>query len=377
MSYLLHVDQRERSVFNTYGFKCEYVIEQLVVGDYVITCGNRIKAVFERKTLKDYGASIKDGRTQNVEKLLDLRVKSGCDIYYIIEGPAFPSITTEYAGIPYRNIASSIRNLQVRYGINIIRTPSESGTAEELENIVHTYSTVEGAMEKPARFEWVRGESSIRAITNKGENYDITSLIDYFNGNINGAQLGEAFILNPEVHEYMTEIIIKTPYNTDFTAQQIQEYLTKKQEMPISSEAFNCFKSIAGFGDKTASLAIRYSMYHYMTVGVPNGLLASEKMRTLMDMRDINSSDGRENCIRWLSGISGISTQCAKSLCERSGYLRGIANANIEGLANIKVVKKLGSGQTNLGPALARKIREIIVYSSTIEPSSGSSLSPS
>ena len=361
--YLLRIDQRERAVFNTFPFKCDFVIEQLTVGDYVITRGPLIKAVFERKTLKDYGASIKDGRTQNVGKLLELRIKTGCDIFYIIEGPAFPSQSTEYAGIPYRNIASSIRNLQVRHGINIIKTQSEAHTVEELENFIATYSNTEGSMEKPSHFDWINGQSKLTAKTNQGHTIDITPLVDYFNGNINGAQLGEPFVLNPQIHDYMTALVVSSPFTSNFTEQQIQEHLTKKQETPISQEAYNAMKAIAGFGEKTASIAIRYSMHHYITAGVPSGLLPSEKARTLYEMREVQSAEAKDNCIRWLASIGGVSSQAAKSLNERVGYLRGISSMSVDALAKVQIVKKLGSGHTSVGPAMAQKIKTVFEFS--------------
>ena len=40
-----------------------YNVEQLETGDYIIQSDDKILAVIERKTYDDYGASIKDGRT--------------------------------------------------------------------------------------------------------------------------------------------------------------------------------------------------------------------------------------------------------------------------------------------------------------------------
>src|SRR5882762_5214242 len=67
-------------------------IAQIAVGDYAILrqFGEQetIIAIFERKTYPDYGASLKDGRHQNKDKLLALRRKTNCRVFYIMEGHA-------------------------------------------------------------------------------------------------------------------------------------------------------------------------------------------------------------------------------------------------------------------------------------------------
>jgi ERCC4-type nuclease len=117
---------------------------QLTVGDYVITYRDddttpeRVFAVFERKSLEDYAASMKDGRSDNKNKLLQLRDETGCKIFYIIEGDAFPTPTTTYARTPYYYIQSSIFHLQAEYDIQIIQTKNTLHTAETLVAFVRS-----------------------------------------------------------------------------------------------------------------------------------------------------------------------------------------------------------------------------------------------
>ena len=360
--FVLKVDDRERNVIVN-GFSCTTSVERLTVGDYAIVFDGKLLATIERKTWKDYGASIKDGRTANLAKLLDIRRTTGCDVYYIIEGKAFPHPNEDFAGIPYKNIASSIRNLQVRHGVHILRTPDEIGTVRELELLIDTYTHIEGSMEKPSRFPWVEGKSTLRAETHLGRQIDVSSLIAYFNGNINGAKLGEAFTLDPEQHDYLTYITIETPATSNFTAQQIQEFLTKRPEVTIAQEALAAMRGISGFGEKLSALAIRQSMRTYMLNGPPVGLLPPSAMRILIDMQFPLTTEARDNNIKWLAEIKGVSSQAARSLCERVGYLRGICLLTISDLAKIQVIKKAGSSPTSLGPALAKKIRDILEFS--------------
>jgi len=137
-------DTRERNVLK---HKAEldqitYEIKQISVGDYIITTGDNILAVIERKSLDDFAASLKDGRHANKEKLLKLRSETGCRILYIIEGNPFPADGSYFGGISYKNIQSSIFHLMVRDGIPIIYTEDTLHTAKTLVNFTRSMSTL-------------------------------------------------------------------------------------------------------------------------------------------------------------------------------------------------------------------------------------------
>lgn len=121
--------------------KCE--VKQIDVGDYAILDeDNSPLAIIERKSLKDYAASFKDGRHTNRVKLLNFRNISGCKIFYIVEGPLNPDYETEFAGIKYQNILASVHDLMLEYGIYIIRTLNGEHTAKELRMLCESYLRV-------------------------------------------------------------------------------------------------------------------------------------------------------------------------------------------------------------------------------------------
>ncbi|QJX72407.1 DNA repair nuclease [Faustovirus] len=138
--FKLIIDNRERYIIRHTDViaRIPNTLAQLTVGDYVITYRDnetspeRVFAVFERKTLEDYAASMKDGRSDNKNKLLQLRDETGCKIFYIIEGNAFPAPMAAFARTPYCYIQSSIFHLQVEYDIQIIQTRDTLHTAETL-----------------------------------------------------------------------------------------------------------------------------------------------------------------------------------------------------------------------------------------------------
>lgn len=111
---------RLKELFNeTIGLR----VEQIETGDFCFVVNGEIHTVFERKTLKDYAASIKDGRLANQrEKMLEIRERTNCNVIIILEGPLNPSPETQYGGIKFKNIESSCLHLMVRDKFHIHRT---------------------------------------------------------------------------------------------------------------------------------------------------------------------------------------------------------------------------------------------------------------
>lgn len=150
-TYLI-VDTRERAVvpfLETELKEFAYVLKQINTGDYLI-CEKPsspdqppvIKACIERKTYVDFAASFKDGRYRNTKKMLALRQKTGCQLYFFVEGPAFPSPGRRFARIPYANILAAITKLMVHDGMFVVQTENECHTAKRLAEFLHTYEFV-------------------------------------------------------------------------------------------------------------------------------------------------------------------------------------------------------------------------------------------
>ena len=116
---------------------------QMTTGDYSVNSPTgQILVIIERKSLADYGASFKDGRHDNKNKLIDLRAITGCRIMYIIEGPAFPDPRDTFSRIAYANIESSIFHLMIADGITILRTQDTLDTARTLVRFVRSMDTL-------------------------------------------------------------------------------------------------------------------------------------------------------------------------------------------------------------------------------------------
>lgn len=128
-------------------------ISQINTGDYLICekIGSEINilACIERKTLKDYAASFKDGRYKNTSKMIDLRNKTGCQLYYFVEGSVFLSPSYKIAGIPYKNITNSITHQMIRDNIHTVRTKDEQGTVDMLYDFIISFDKIDICFKHP------------------------------------------------------------------------------------------------------------------------------------------------------------------------------------------------------------------------------------
>lgn len=132
----VYVDHRE-SVLKEYLTDLDIKYENLLYGDIIIDIDDKHFAVFERKTLADLAASIKDGRFKNQKiKLLD---SVACEnLYYIIEGSIDfnSSIDTIINGINKKTMLSCIINMMIRDNIKVFITRNPVETINLITNII-------------------------------------------------------------------------------------------------------------------------------------------------------------------------------------------------------------------------------------------------
>jgi ERCC4-type nuclease len=135
---MLLVDDRERVVVPHLGaLKERMKVTRLLRGDYSLVRGGEVLAVIERKSLKDYGASIRDHRMENKYGLVEVKEACRvCQVYFLIEGPAFPKPDTEYGGVVWENIESSIFHLMTQFGVQIMRSRDEEDSARMLMKLL-------------------------------------------------------------------------------------------------------------------------------------------------------------------------------------------------------------------------------------------------
>lgn len=146
-AHYLVADTRERHVhglLKTVFGERPFAVAQINTGDYLICrrlAGGapEVLAVIERKTLKDFAASLCDNRYANRHKMLDLRDRTGCQLYFFVEGRAFPKPSARIGRVPYRSILSAMTNLMVRDGIAVVQTADQMHTARRLLEFVAAF----------------------------------------------------------------------------------------------------------------------------------------------------------------------------------------------------------------------------------------------
>jgi ERCC4-type nuclease len=145
MTLKLLIDDREQAVipfFDESYLDIEVEVKRLQIGDYAISKNEKILFIFERKSWVDLSASIKDGRSANVNKLILLRDQTNCKIIYLIEGKARHSPSKRFAHIPYKNLLSSLDHLIQRDNIHIIYSNDPQDTVTRLIEFANSYLTL-------------------------------------------------------------------------------------------------------------------------------------------------------------------------------------------------------------------------------------------
>ena len=141
----LIVDDREHTIYNElvkrYPNELWYNKQRLKYGDFaIISSCECLLAIIERKTIADYGASIRDGRHKNKDKIIELRAKSQCDVYYVIEGDFYNTPDSNTAnGIPMSTIRSSVYNLVVRDSIIPLIVDNHQKSISNLRGLIKSY----------------------------------------------------------------------------------------------------------------------------------------------------------------------------------------------------------------------------------------------
>lgn len=139
-------DDREKHVvphFDEYKneYNINYKVERMNVGDYAISYKNYIIVIIERKTWADLAASIRDGRKANIEKLKQLRETVGCQIAYLIEGPAMPKPNDKFARMPYKNLRSHLDHLAFRDSVHMLYSNDATTSARRIMELALNIST--------------------------------------------------------------------------------------------------------------------------------------------------------------------------------------------------------------------------------------------
>ena len=140
---MLLIDNREPkslinyliSLNNSDTIKIKYEVKPLDIGDYIIydEINKTNIVIFERKSLKDLEASIKDGRYNEQSHRLNNSLVHNHNIYYIIEGSII-----NYKNNSFKNtLYSTLTSLSYYKGFSIINSLNDIESMEIIYRFLH------------------------------------------------------------------------------------------------------------------------------------------------------------------------------------------------------------------------------------------------
>ncbi len=293
----------------------------ITTGDYaIVSPAGRLLAIVERKTLDDYGASIKDGRHANKQKLLAARLQTGCRIIYIVEGADPVTSRDPYGlkarcgGIPWTTIESSIIHLSLRDDIAHYRTRDSIHTAKMLAGMVRFYNSfLENSHDFPAPSPHAKEGS---------------------------AEPTEEESPSTATHELLTQRHEKTTHQ-------------------VVREMWACFQGISA--ESADEYMSNWSMRQVILSEIPRESLTSFRLPSgrKPSKNALNSITGVTRSLegRILKVVPGISQVTASEITAKYS-LKDFINMPVEEIAAVKI----GKSQRALGEARAKKIIECFDY---------------
>jgi ERCC4-type nuclease len=358
----LIIDARERQVTrHSVEFADTNIeIKQITIGDYaIVTPTDKILAVIERKSYEDFAASLKDGRHNNKEKMLALRLATGCSVILLLEGPAFPAPASTFSNFPYRVIESAVFHMQVRDNIQVIRTPDTLGSAQMLARFVRSMDTLWAKFPVDSMLESRVDAPRITAAK-------IANAVD---DGIAAAKTVTADSPHPITGGTESEDTTDThveesaDISTDTTPSQV-DLLTVRLEHSTREIARRMWSKFRGISvDSADEFLTRWSIAD-LVAGAVDGPVESMKMATgkKISKRVVAAVRDRDRALeaKMLAEVPGISIGTARLLLERE-TLHQLITGGAEKLAD-HVVTKNGY---KLGPSKSARVMECLTYKHT------------
>lgn len=232
----MRVDTRESALIQQFDSSFDFVIEPLDIGDIIIEDQDHgIQLVFERKTLSDLSASIKDGRYKEQKHRLLATFPQRCVTYIIEEGQL---IAKDAHGLRASVYTGIYTHSMYRDGVHVVFTKNLAETAAWIRNVATK------CKENPEKFK-SGGEggtdylSSRKAKCRKIENIDVQACYKLQLCQIPGVS-----------YKLAESIIDKYPTLMDFL-KQLGTYATKQ-------EAVKAVSQLSLIGTKKATTIVEY-----------------------------------------------------------------------------------------------------------------------
>lgn len=334
-------DDRERAVIKHLEHSVNLSVERLTVGDYAYVNPHteQVLWVIERKTLNDLASSIKDGRMENNQKLLDAQNKTGCGILYIIEGGAYPRMDRKFSGIQFKCLQGKLDSLMLLHNIPIVWTKDEKHTAARIASMARTVSA--HGIKTRTECDFSRHETFSALAVVQGE---VHTIFDNVSSNQGGGQ-------------------------TRMEIPAANEILKCKQAVPVDAVQVKMLSTLPGVSFLTAKCTLaRYTIQEVLGGGMDKEALCNltyesnyrfgEKgARLWKTCQNLYSASHKQQCAKMLACIQGITIQCASLILEHVDMMKVVSLDFEEG-----VIASIHRTNTRkIGRAIEGKIRTMFM----------------
>jgi ERCC4-type nuclease len=213
-SISLIIDNRER-IIKEYFISRENILkpkinifyENLNLGDIIISFDNKPIFIFERKTLSDLSASIKDNRYNEQKLRLINQSKNGSKVIFIIEN--FSSYNTLdnhnkfINGLPTTTLLSSIINITILQNFGIFVTKDIQETCNLLNNIINRMII------NPNKYDiTLKNKQDNYVLERKNKNVNKNNIIIHILSQIPSISTNKAKAI-AEIHPTLNSLILK------------------------------------------------------------------------------------------------------------------------------------------------------------------------
>ena len=342
MSELI-IDTRERAITRHANElkNINHRVIQITTADFAICKDKKIVIAIERKTLEDFAASLKDGRSDNKSKLIELREKTNCKLIYIIEGPAFPAENAYFGNIPYKYIESACFHLMIRDNISIIKTSDTLDTVKTLKRLMDSYDRLVEKTKTPGA-----GATAVTTASTPTA----------------GASTTAPTLPAPTATAHTATAHTATAHTATAPTDTTYDIKTLLTAVHVKSDHEICRQMWSVFGGISVESADDYN-YKYAILDVvyciPRAEILAHRMKSgrkiskkaIASLTAINSITE----YKLLSAVPGVSVASAKEIVsERS--LSQFLSYSIEGMSMCRVGKKC------LGKERAARIKRLFEY---------------
>lgn len=300
----LVIDDREQAVIPHFTMDSEIMnitIERLQIGDYAFYIDDELLFIIERKSWKDLAASIRDGRKDNIEKLLIAREKSGCKIIYLIEGKARHSPTKKFSRIEYKNLQAHLDHIIIRDDIFIIYSDSISDTPLRLIEFGKNWLTLNLRKNKKTEGGVINMLKTPIEKTAERKLNELWTTIPYINEKTANVFIENKYTLtNLLLGEISKEDIANLKYGSGiYLGEKRAEKIHKISELtnPENFKVYcNILSSVRGINKKTASLLL-------VKFGIENLLKKSININELAEFKKTSKSKLGKKAAERLLGV--------------------------------------------------------------------------